>query len=302
MRGADRCADVLVRGLPERDGELRGRGLHAKIIWRRSEARDRARVDRVRPRRGRRSRGGEAGARSSRAMGIEMLARGVSEGDGRERVRAEGAAGGEELGAGAAAGAVDGRGAPQWRRRGAASAAATRQCRARRRRTQSEARTQRAASAVAEPSSCCSSPSRRGGAAQEMAAPSTVATEPARAAVTTCAGGHPPVAAARSAASAAARCLADVRRPPRAACQLATPTLERRRGEQRRGEFPLRRSAVACARALPSKPSPATLRVNVLGLARGRRFHVDTLELYSARQRAHFTKLASDELRRRGAR
>jgi DNA primase len=42
-------------------------------------------------------------------------------------------------------------------------------------------------------------------------------------------------------------------------------------------------------------PSPSMLRVNVL-VSRGEGFHVDTLELYSARQRAMFIKLASEEL------
>jgi DNA primase catalytic core len=49
-------------------------------------------------------------------------------------------------------------------------------------------------------------------------------------------------------------------------------------------------------RGLPSKPQPGALRVNVLCSREGGAFHVDTLELYSARQRAHFTKLTSDEL------
>lgn len=49
-------------------------------------------------------------------------------------------------------------------------------------------------------------------------------------------------------------------------------------------------------RGLPPKPLPGALRVNVLCTREGGAFHVDTLELYSARQRAHFTKLASDEL------
>jgi DNA primase len=49
-------------------------------------------------------------------------------------------------------------------------------------------------------------------------------------------------------------------------------------------------------RGLPSKSQPGSLRVNVLVGREGGAFHVDMLELYSARQRAHFTKLASDEL------
>lgn len=49
-------------------------------------------------------------------------------------------------------------------------------------------------------------------------------------------------------------------------------------------------------RGLPSKPQPGSLHVNLLCSREGGAFHVDTLELYSARQRAHFTKLTSDEL------
>lgn len=49
-------------------------------------------------------------------------------------------------------------------------------------------------------------------------------------------------------------------------------------------------------RGLPNKPQPGSLRVNVLVSREGGAFHVDTLELYSARQRAHFTTLASGEL------
>jgi DNA primase len=49
-------------------------------------------------------------------------------------------------------------------------------------------------------------------------------------------------------------------------------------------------------RGLPSTPLPGSLRVNVLCQRESGAFHVDTLELYSARQRVHFTKLASDEL------
>ncbi|HEY0465432.1 MAG TPA: hypothetical protein VGC79_14555 [Polyangiaceae bacterium] len=49
-------------------------------------------------------------------------------------------------------------------------------------------------------------------------------------------------------------------------------------------------------RGLPSKAQPGSLRVNLLCSREGGAFHVDTLELYSARQRAHFTKLTSDEL------
>jgi len=49
-------------------------------------------------------------------------------------------------------------------------------------------------------------------------------------------------------------------------------------------------------RGLPSKSQAGSMRVNILCTREGGAFHVDTLELYSARQRAHFTKLTSDEL------
>jgi hypothetical protein len=49
-------------------------------------------------------------------------------------------------------------------------------------------------------------------------------------------------------------------------------------------------------RGLPSKRQPGSLRVNLLCSREGGAFHVDTLELYSVRQRAHFTKLTSEEL------
>src|SRR5690606_34308853 len=49
-------------------------------------------------------------------------------------------------------------------------------------------------------------------------------------------------------------------------------------------------------RGIPSKPLPGSLRVNVLCQREGGAFHVDTLELYSARQRVHFTTLGAGEL------
>jgi DNA primase catalytic core len=49
-------------------------------------------------------------------------------------------------------------------------------------------------------------------------------------------------------------------------------------------------------RGLPPKPLPGSLRVNVLCQRDSGTFHVDTLELYSARQRAHFTTLGAGEL------
>jgi len=49
-------------------------------------------------------------------------------------------------------------------------------------------------------------------------------------------------------------------------------------------------------RGLPNKPMPGSLRVNVQVRRDSGAFHVDTLDLYSSRQRALYTKLASDEL------
>lgn len=49
-------------------------------------------------------------------------------------------------------------------------------------------------------------------------------------------------------------------------------------------------------RGLPNKPMPGSLRVNVLVSRDSGAFHVDTLDLYSSRQRGLYTKLASDEL------
>ena len=49
-------------------------------------------------------------------------------------------------------------------------------------------------------------------------------------------------------------------------------------------------------RGLPSKPQPGSLRVNLLCSREGGAFHVDTLELYSAKQRGAWLKQASLEL------
>lgn len=49
-------------------------------------------------------------------------------------------------------------------------------------------------------------------------------------------------------------------------------------------------------RGLPNKSMPGSLRVNVQVRRDSGAFHVDTLELYSSRQRGLYTKLASDEL------
>jgi DNA primase catalytic core len=50
------------------------------------------------------------------------------------------------------------------------------------------------------------------------------------------------------------------------------------------------------ARGVEKNTTPGELRVNLLVARESGAFHVDTLELYSARQRAVFTKQASDEL------
>jgi len=80
--------------------------------------------------------------------------------------------------------------------------------------------------------------------------------------------------------------------PPPAAALLPSPT-PATNGDEVSFRFGDRRWRV---RGLPNKPLPGLLRVNVLCQRESGAFHVDTLELYSARQRAHFTKLASDEL------
>jgi len=86
--------------------------------------------------------------------------------------------------------------------------------------------------------------------------------------------------------------LADNAPEPRPAAPMpsTTPTAS---GDEVTFRFGDRRWRV---RGLPNKPLPGALRVNVLCQRESGAFHVDTLELYSARQRAHFTKLASDEL------
>jgi hypothetical protein len=49
-------------------------------------------------------------------------------------------------------------------------------------------------------------------------------------------------------------------------------------------------------RHIPKAPSPGSLRVNVM-VGVGERFHVDTVDLYSAKQRAGFVEAAASELR-----
>ena len=49
-------------------------------------------------------------------------------------------------------------------------------------------------------------------------------------------------------------------------------------------------------RHIPKVPSPGSLRVNVM-VGAGERFHVDTVDLYSAKQRAGYVEAAATELR-----
>jgi hypothetical protein len=49
-------------------------------------------------------------------------------------------------------------------------------------------------------------------------------------------------------------------------------------------------------RHIPKAPTPGTLRVNLM-VGVGERFHVDTVDLYAARQRAGFAEAAAKELR-----
>ena len=109
VRGADRRVDVLVRGHPERDVELRRGGLHRRSPERVSAPRHRDGEDRLRPRRGGRPSGGEA-ERGAERDGDRHLPGAVSQGHGRQRVRAQGAACGQVAGRGGAARAVDGQG------------------------------------------------------------------------------------------------------------------------------------------------------------------------------------------------
>jgi DNA primase catalytic core len=50
------------------------------------------------------------------------------------------------------------------------------------------------------------------------------------------------------------------------------------------------------ARHIPKAPTPGSLRVNLM-VGSGERFHVDTVDLYAARQRAGFAEAAAKELR-----
>jgi DNA primase len=84
--------------------------------------------------------------------------------------------------------------------------------------------------------------------------------------------------------------LADNAAPPAAAPRSATSASS---SDEVVFQFGDRRWRV---RGMPNKPLPGSLRVNVLCARDSGVFHVDTLELYSARQRALYTKLASEEL------
>lgn len=69
LRGAARRADVLVRGLPPRDVELRGRGFHRRSPERVSELRSRDGEDRLRP--------GRGGDRAAEKLSEELNAMGI---------------------------------------------------------------------------------------------------------------------------------------------------------------------------------------------------------------------------------
>ena len=98
-----------VAGYPQRDGELRGERLHRGPSRGLREARHGAGLHRLRPRRGGRQSRREAG-RGADGDGHRVLPGAVPEGHGRERVRAEGDASGEESGRAAEQGGVAGQG------------------------------------------------------------------------------------------------------------------------------------------------------------------------------------------------
>ena len=88
MRGAARCADLLVRRLPERDRELRRRGLHRRPPGGVQALRDRAvLIAYDRDEAGEKARGRGCGAAGADRDGL--LPGAVSAGHGRERVRVE---------------------------------------------------------------------------------------------------------------------------------------------------------------------------------------------------------------------
>ena len=99
--------DVLVRRLSERDGELRGRGVHRGSSCSVETARNGARADRVRPGRGGGRGSGKAGAATD-GGGDERRADRVPERDGCKRVRVQSHAGGEVARGCGALGGVDG--------------------------------------------------------------------------------------------------------------------------------------------------------------------------------------------------
>ncbi|MGC4065047.1 MAG: CHC2 zinc finger domain-containing protein [Polyangiaceae bacterium] len=109
-----------------------------------------------------------------------------------------------------------------------------------------------------------------------------------------------PVAAAIPSFAAEPVASASMPQPTRAASELASSSEEAsaRPGLSVKGDelvlvFGDRRWRV---RGLPNKPLPGSMKVNVLVSRDNGAFHVDTLELYSSRQRGHYTKLASEEL------
>ena len=81
--------------------------------------------------------------------------------------------------------------------------------------------------------------------------------------------------------------------PPPVTSSAASPPALQVRGDELSMVIGERRWRV---RGLPNKSMPGSLRVNALVSRESGAFHVDTLELYSSRQRALYTKLASEEL------
>ena len=85
-------------GYPQRDGQLRRERLHRRSQGGLREARHGAGLHRLRPRRGRETERRQKLAEELMADGHRVLPGAVSEGHGRQRIRAEGAASGEGLG------------------------------------------------------------------------------------------------------------------------------------------------------------------------------------------------------------
>jgi hypothetical protein len=85
VRVDHRRADVLVRGVPQRDGQLRREWIYGRSPGGVSEARDRAGVDCLRPRRCRRG-GGRAAQRRTAHTRHRIASRAVSAGHGCQRI------------------------------------------------------------------------------------------------------------------------------------------------------------------------------------------------------------------------